>query len=203
MKLSKYEGRYFELCHGLTTEGTYSRSDYKSSNQAKAVGYLIKELKVENGFPVKEDGEFVEIDRLYLTSMQIRQVLTEGNCVNGYLQKQIRNGKEVSRIMPKGSKKGLSKDTNVRYAFKTDEDGDIIKPFELDIQEEECSSKLWDILLERQQKQFRQRSSRKFITRNETEQDMQKRVELEEYVKTVMGNVGADDAVAISNPIFK
>lgn len=145
--LDMKNGKYKVL--GTVTLQQVFKCKHSGRNISPAAGYHVEEvetgkrLMVEKSQGVKLCGEFG------MTNAYIRQSIREKKDKSG----EIIQTKSAIYLQPFPSKReAFTQDDRIVIAFKMDEEGRLLRPYELNLKEEECTPEFWRIILEAQKK---------------------------------------------------
>lgn len=116
-------------------------------NIVKTVGLYVAKL----AYDTDDQGNTVinEIDHLYVTKDEVLDLAGEFGLVNGYIKTTIRKktGERTHHVQPYPSiKESYTQDDRIVQVYEIDDQGYKVRPFNLLINEEQCSYMMWQEL---------------------------------------------------------
>lgn len=127
-----------------------TKLQYRKTNQSNItpiIGY-----KVQKGY-VNESGDWVPVETLCITKEEGLELALAYNYRNAYVStsvKKKRGANEVGHYLKPypAKEESFTRDEAIVQAYEVDEFGSKVRPYQLTLREDECSSDFWALLEE-------------------------------------------------------
>lgn len=139
------ESGLYRVDGGLVIDKVQSRSG-TGTNIVKTVG--LKVTKIEH-----IDGGYRELESLYVTKEEALDLAIEYGAINAYVKttySKAKRGKQAERthhLQPYPSRaESFTSDESLVFVYEVDATGSKVRPVNLLIKEDDCSSMMWDFI---------------------------------------------------------